>query len=101
MIITGIIFIILGIFIKYGKMYFLIAGYNTLSKEKKKEYDIDGIASIFRNVMFGMACILFIGYFLAKYFNNSKIEIIFMIIAIIIGIPYLLIQTNSDKYKIK
>ena len=39
------IFIILGVAIKYGKLYFLIAGYNTMSKEKQKTYDIAGIAS--------------------------------------------------------
>ena len=31
----AILFIVLGILIKYGKMYFLIAGYNTRSKEEK------------------------------------------------------------------
>ena len=45
MILTAIIFIILGIIIKYGKMYWLIAGYNTMPKEEKEKYDIEGIAS--------------------------------------------------------
>ena len=38
MLITAILFIVFGIFIKYGKMYFLIAGYNTMSKEEKEKY---------------------------------------------------------------
>lgn len=57
----AILFIVLGILIKYGKMYFLIAGYNTMSKEEKEKYDIEGIASVFRNIMFGMAFIIIIG----------------------------------------
>lgn len=46
----AILFIILGILIKYGKMYFLIAGYNTASKEEKEKVDVKGIATVFRNV---------------------------------------------------
>ena len=37
MILTAIIFIVLGVLIKYGKMYFLIAGYNTMSKKEKEK----------------------------------------------------------------
>ncbi len=66
MITVAIIFIVLGILTKYGKMHFLIAGYNTMSKAEKSKYDIEGIATIFRNAMFGMALILITGYFIAK-----------------------------------
>ena len=52
MILTAIIFIVLGVLIKYGKMYFLIAGYNTMSKKEKEKYDIKGIATVFKNAMF-------------------------------------------------
>lgn len=55
MITVAIIFIVLGILIKYVKMYFLVAGYNTMRKAEKSKYDIEGIAPIFRNAMFGMA----------------------------------------------
>jgi len=48
MVIVAFIFILLGIVIKHGKMYFLIAGYNTMSKEEKAKYDIEGIATLFR-----------------------------------------------------
>jgi hypothetical protein len=34
---VAVIFIILGILIKYGKLYVLIAGYNTMSKEEQKK----------------------------------------------------------------
>ncbi len=64
MILTAIIFIVLGVLIKYGKMYFLIAGYNTMSKKEKEKYDIKGIATVFKNAMFGMAFMIIIGYFL-------------------------------------
>ena len=100
-IIVSILFILLGIAIKNGKMYFLIAGYNTMSKEEQNRYDIDGVASVFRNVMFGMSFIMIVGYALSKWLENSKIELYSLIIAIVIGLPYLLIVSNSGKYKIK
>ena len=101
MIIVAILFILLGVLIKYAKMYFLIAGYNTMSKVEKSKYDVDGIATVFRNAMFGMAFVMIVGHFIAKWADNPQIEIISMFGAIITGLPYLLIKTNSKKYKIE
>ena len=96
----AILFTILGILIKYGKMYFLIAGYNTMSKEEKEKVDVKGIATVFRNAMFGMALIIITGYFFAKKLENPNIENIAFFGAILIGVPYLLIKSNSKKYKL-
>ncbi|MGJ8664881.1 MAG: DUF3784 domain-containing protein [Patiriisocius sp.] len=96
----AVFFIVLGIIIKHGKMYFLMAGYNTMPKEEKAKIDIDGVATVFRNAMFGMALLMIIGYFLADWLNNPDIENITLFGAILIGIPYLLIKSNSNKFKI-
>lgn len=90
--------IVLGVLVKDGKMYFLIAGYNTLSPAEKAKYDIAGIARVFRNGMVGMAVILIIGQLLDYFFPPSG-DISFFI-AITTGIPYLLIVTNSKRYKL-
>ncbi len=82
-------------------MYFLIAGYNTMPKEEQEKYDIEGIATVFRNTMFGMALLIIVGLFIAKIVDNQKIESYFFWASLIIGIPYLLIKSNSKKYKIK
>lgn len=37
-------FIMMGIAIRVFKWYFLISGYNTMSKEKKDKVDIEGLA---------------------------------------------------------
>lgn len=80
-------------------MYFLIAGYNTMSKKEQANYNIERIATIFRNAMFGMALLIIIGYFAAKWFENLQLETISMYTALLIGIPYLLIKSNSAKNK--
>ncbi|MBD1261788.1 DUF3784 domain-containing protein [Maribacter polysiphoniae] len=96
---VAILFIVLGILIKYGKMYWLIAGYNTMPKEEKENYNIEGIANVFRNAMFGMALIIIAGFFIAKLTENPNIQYYAFGISMIIGIPYLLIQSNSKKHK--
>ena len=97
----ALIFILLGIAIKYGKMYFLIAGYNTMPKEEQERYDIKGIANVFKTVMFSMAFALIVGYGLAKWLEQPKIEIYTLFTTLAIGMTYLIIVSNSSKYKIK
>ena len=82
-------------------MYWLIAGYNTMPKEEKEKYDIKGIANLFGNVMFGMALIIILGYLIAKLTENQSIQSYAFWTSMIIGIPYLLIKSNSKKYKIE
>jgi hypothetical protein len=99
-IIVALLFIVLGLLIKYGKMYFLIAGYNTMSAEKKAKYDIEGIAEVFKNAMFGMGFLMIIGVLIAARLEQPNIEYIGMFVALLIGLPYLLIKVNSKQYKI-
>lgn len=82
-------------------MYWLIAGYNTMPKEEKEKYNMEGIANLFRNVMFGMALIIISGYIVAELMDNPNIQNYAFWTSMIIGIPYLLIKSNSKKYKIK
>ena len=99
MIAAAFIFIILGAIVKYGKMYFLLAGYNTMPKEEKAKYDIDRMATLFRNVMFGMALIIFIGFAVSEWFGNTQFQAYSFYGAMILGIPYLLVKSNSKQFK--
>ncbi|GAA0873048.1 hypothetical protein GCM10009117_21950 [Gangjinia marincola] len=45
------------------------------------------------------SCVVIIGYFAADWLAIPRIEKLSMYGALIIGIPYLLIRTNSDKFK--
>lgn len=99
MLLTALLFIVLGILIKYFKMYNLIAGYNTMSADKKATYDIKKIAALFGNVFFYMALIIILGYMLSQITENDKLESISFYTALITGIPYLLVKSNSNNYK--
>lgn len=100
MILVAAIFIVLGILIKHARMYFLIAGYNTMSKEDKAKYKIKELATFFRNVMFGMAFINILGYFIETWLGFEKAGIYSLFISMAIGIPYLLIVSNSKRFKV-
>lgn len=97
----SVLFILLGIAIKYGKMYNLIAGYNTMSEADKEKYDIEGIAKVFKNVMFGMSFLLIVGYIISRWLNQPKTEIFIAIPIIVLGLIYLIVVSNSSKYKVK
>ena len=45
-IIIGIFFILLGLAVHIFKWYFLISGYNTMSKEKKANVDTEGLGRL-------------------------------------------------------
>lgn len=100
MIVVGFIFIAIAVAIKYGKMYSLIAGYNTMPEKEKAKYDIKRMGNMMGNVFFIMAFLLFVGYFAAKHFDDPEIEWISLSVIVFLGIPYLLIRANSKKFKI-
>lgn len=101
MILAAVILIFIGALIHFGKMYNLIAGYNTMSKEEKAHYDIEEIGKLFFYVMVYMAAIIAIGAGLTYVYQNPKLEVYGLIVAVLTGIPYLLIQSNSKKYRKK
>lgn len=101
MIIIALLFVILGIIVKNGKNYHLIAGYNSLPEEEKSKYNIEVMATIFRNTMFGMALFIMAGILFSDWLDEPKIEWYALFLAIVIGVPYLLVKINSDKIKTK
>lgn len=50
-----ILFIILGIMLSLGKGSFLIAGFNTMSKEEKAQYDVPSLCKFMGKFMFVVA----------------------------------------------
>ncbi|TYB77037.1 DUF3784 domain-containing protein [Bizionia myxarmorum] len=99
MILTAIIFLVVAILIKNFKLYDLIAGYNTMPDAEKATYNISKIANLFAFVFYGMAAIILIAYCFSKWLDNEKIGFVGISLAILIGIPILLIKFNSKAYK--
>lgn len=49
------LFILIGIMLSLGKWSFLIAGFNTMSKEKKEKYDVISLCKFTGKIMFVVA----------------------------------------------
>jgi hypothetical protein len=93
-VLPSIIMIILGVSIKYFKAYWLISGYNTMSKEKKKNVDVEKLGVMMGNFCFAMAFYMFvIILFLVLEIPVVSIIAVVMLVATII---FLLIK--SQKY---
>lgn len=88
-IIIGLValFIFIGVAIKYFKWYFLISGYNLMSKNQKENVDIEGLGSLMGNFMFLLAVIIGITGFFQLHGNKTIALIsILSLIPIVIGL---------------
>lgn len=90
---TGFMLIIVGLLVKQYPN--LLAGYNTLSEEQKKEIDIEKVSTIARNVIVltGAAVIdaSIIMYFLEV---SKKIQVNIVSVIIVLGLVVLIIWSN-------
>lgn len=89
--IIGLLLLVLGYLIKYKKWSWMIAGYNTSSKEEKEKYDELALCSFIGSFLFLLACILFVGAlgsYLGAYWLISFSWFLFTVI-IIMGVVYM------------
>ena len=63
--------VFMGIGIKYFKWYFLISGYNTMSKVQKEKVDVEGLGNLMGNFLFLLAGITALGFIL--HYTGYKI----------------------------
>jgi len=92
-IIIGFIFIFLGLGVHVFKWYFLISGYNTMSKEKKANVDIEGLARFIGKYGYangGMLLLAGILYGLGLKFVLAPALVLFIVMTI-----YVLIKAQK------
>lgn len=88
-----VILIIIGILIKYKKAYWLISGYNTMSTEKKKNVDIEGLGKLAANLCFSIAGQILFG---AIFIFIGRVTISLLFFGLLIPtIIYFLIKTKK------
>jgi hypothetical protein len=91
--VTGIFLIGSGFLVKSEPD--LIAGYNTLPKEKKKNVDIEGLSTYMRNGLIIIGLTIIIGYYLFKWIGFTKIANSMILISTLIGVTVLVIITQK------
>jgi len=90
---SGFILIIVGLLVKINPN--LLAGYNTMSQEKKKEIDIEKVSTIARNVIVLMGAAVIDASIIMYFFEVSKkIQVNIISVIIVLGVVVLIICSN-------
>lgn len=101
--IVGLFIIGIGFLVKSAPI--LIAGYNTMSKDEKKNVDIEGLSTFMRNGLIAIGLTIIIGYYLFKWIGLTVIANLMMPIAVLVGAIILVIyaqkfdHNKNDKHK--
>lgn len=90
---TGIFLIVIGFLVK--SIPNLIAGYNTMSKEKKKNVDIKGLSTFLRNGFIAMGLSIIAGHFVFKWMGYYSIVNSIILIVIVIGVIIIVINAQQ------
>lgn len=95
----GIFLILLGFAIKHFKLYFLIAGYNTMSAADKKKANIEKVAILLRNVLICIGGVNILSGLGHRYLEDPEI-VNYLYFPLVLGsVVYLLFKSNSKAYK--
>ncbi|MGI6307747.1 MAG: DUF3784 domain-containing protein [Dethiobacteria bacterium] len=90
---TGLLFLVLGVLIKHLKWYWLISGYNTMTKEKKRNVDIEGLGKFLGNSLFVMAGLMITSSLFFHY--NSRLAATVATFFIVPLIIFILIKAQK------
>ncbi len=101
-IIVGLFMIGIGFLVKSTPS--LIAGYNTMSEDKKKNVDIVGLSTYMRNSLIIIGLSIIAGYYLFKWIGFAVIAESMILIVTLIGVLIMVINAqrfdkNKDKAK--
>ncbi|NLL19653.1 MAG: DUF3784 domain-containing protein [Clostridia bacterium] len=72
----------------------LIAGYNTMSEDKKKHVDIEGLSTFMRNSFIIIGLSIIAGYYVFKWIGYTAIANSMILIATVIGVIIMLIHAQ-------
>jgi len=90
--IMGLLFIGLGFLVRAYPG--LIAGYNTLSPEKKKNVDIDGLSRYIHNGLIIMGIVIMAGYLLFRWAGWTLMANMVILIVTLVGSAILMMTAN-------
>ncbi len=90
--IVGLFMIGLGFLVKSAPD--LIAGYNTMSKERKKNVDSKGLSTLMRNGLITIGLLIIIGYYLFKWIGFTMIANSMILIVTLVGVTVLVVKAQ-------
>ncbi len=100
--VSFIFLFLIGFLVKKFKLANLVSGYNTLSKEKKEEYDVVKLTKVTGNMLMISSLFLLIPLildFLNVYFNDFYYIVSWIAFTLYIIIAVINMNINSDLLK--
>ena len=97
--ITGLFMVAMGFLVKAFPN--LIAGYNTMPKDKKKNVDIDGLSTYIRNGFITIGLSIIVGYYLFEWTGFTMIADSMILIVTLVGITILVINANLTTIRVE
>lgn len=98
-IIFATLLILIALFLNKGKGLWLIAGFNTMPIERRKEYDIAAIGKFVSKFLIGMAICLFVFDF--GWYINSIAIIVLSWSAFVFIVIFALVYPRGDRFRKK
>ena len=99
-ILVGCLFILLGIMLSLGKWSFLIAGFNTMSKEEKEKYDVLALCKFMGKLMFIIAFSVLL--FILSRLLMTNVLLYIGVGIVIVSVVFTVIYANTgNRFKIK
>lgn len=96
--IVGLFFIGIGFLVKAVPN--LIAGYNTMSRDKKQYVDIEGLSTFMRNGFIVIGALIIIGFRLFDNLGLSLIANSFILISIFGGLIFIIIKSQKFNHNV-
>jgi hypothetical protein len=90
--IVGLFMIGIGFLVK--SVPELIAGYNTMPKDKKENVDIEGLSTYMRNGLITIGLSIIMGYYLFKWIGFTTIANSMILIVTLVGVTILVINAQ-------
>ena len=94
-ILMAFLFLLIGIVVKHFKCYFLIAGYNTMTKEQQAKVDIEKTGNIVGNFGYAMFFIQILASVLG-YFKYETLSFMISFISIMVGV--IIVFIKAERY---
>lgn len=91
---VSLLYYAIGHFIDKGNAKYLIAGYNTLSEEKRKLFDMDNFLPFFKAFFKKQAVYSFLLFAIVKVLSGMKIAVICYALFLSIAIIYLMAKAR-------
>lgn len=93
-------FVVWGIFLMNGKGTFLISGYNTMSEEKKSQYDDLAVAKFMSKIAFSIAFSM-VFWVLGDIYDSNGLLVFGTVLTVAIVLFFLIYANKSETLRKK